>query len=148
MKTGQTSMGWDRLIELHLPGRLLALLAIAVGAWLLVLPAAYGLSGAAGVLAASVAALVCLASGVAAMLAASCARGPYAAMNGALIAMLVRMAGPLMMGVALHLGWPALAAAGLIFYVLFFYMIDLAVETVLQIATLGPAECRPREAVR
>ncbi len=148
MKIGHRSSGRNRLIELHLPGRLLALLAVAVAAWLLVLPVAYAISGSPGLMAASVAALLCLVCGEVAMLAASAATGPFAAMNGALIAMLVRMAGPLVLGVGLHLNVPSLAAAGMIFYLLFFYMVDLAVETMLQIATLGTGGGNLREAAR
>lgn len=148
MKIGPRSMGRNRLIDLHLPGRLLALFVIAVGSWLLVLPVAYFISGATGMVAASVAAMICLGCGAIAMLSASVVSGPHAAMNGALIAMLVRMAGLLALGVGLHLGVPEFAAAGLIFYLLLFYMIDLTVETVLQIGTLGAAKSNSWEAVR
>lgn len=145
MSVGEKSMVWCRLASLRLPGRIVALAGIALVICLLSLPLAYAISGLPGVIAAATAALVCLLGGEAGLLIANCFRGPAAGMNGALAAMMVRMSIPLIAGVALHLASPLLASAGMIFYLIAFYMVDLAAETVLLVAALGGSATAIRE---
>lgn len=145
MSVGEKSMVWCRLASLRLSGRIVALAAIALAICLFSLPLAYAVSGVPGLVAACTAALVCLVGGEAGLLIANCFRGPAAGMNGALAAMMVRMAIPLVAGVALHLASPMLAAAGMIFYLIGFYMVDLAAETVLLVASLGDSATAVRE---
>jgi hypothetical protein len=139
MNVGDKTMVWGRLSRLQLPGRIIALAGIAFLGWLIVSPLAFSVSGITGVTSATVAALICLFAAEAGLLVANCFRGPAAAMNGALAAMIVRMAIPLGLGVALHLIYPMLAASGMIFYLIAFYMVDLAAETAILIAAIaGP----------
>ena len=143
MNVGDKTIVWGRFSRLQLPGRIIALVGIAFLGWLFVAPLAFCVSGILGLKSAAVAALICLVAAEAGLLVANCFRGPAAVMNGALAAMIVRMAIPLGLGVALHLIYPTMAASGMIFYLIAFYMVDLAAETAIFIAALsGPM---PRE---
>jgi len=125
---------WARLAGLRLLGQVFVLAAMVALGWLLLCPLSYGLSGVDGLVASAVAALVCLAGGELGLLVAAAFRGPMAAMNGAVLGMLVRMVVPLFGGVAIHLMVPRLADAGFVFYLVAFYMVDLAAEIMLLLA--------------
>jgi hypothetical protein len=105
--------------------------------WLLAAPAAYLISGLPGLAAAAVAVSVVLFGALLAIVIASAFRGPSGAVYGLVLAMAARTFLPLVLGVVLHLGAPALAAAGMIYYLLVFYLAALACETVLALAKLG-----------
>jgi hypothetical protein len=107
-----------------------------VAVWLLMIWAvtasiAFRLSGEWGFWAATVAAGLCLASAEAALLILALLQGPNLALYGVLIGMLVRMGVPLIAGGVIYLVNQPLASAGLLYYVLIFYLATLVVETVL-----------------
>lgn len=96
---------------------------------LVVLPVAYAVGGPAGLVAALSAAALCLASGALSLLASTVVSRASAPLGGLLVGIMVRMALPLgaVMVIYHRGGW--LVAAGMIYYVLVFYMITLAAET-------------------
>ena len=97
-------------------------------------PVGFQLSGPAGVFAAGLSALLCLAGGVLSLVVCPFFRGPYGALYGMLVGMALRTGLPLVVGVAIHLTRPALASAGLIYFLLACYLASLAVETLLAVA--------------
>lgn len=89
--------------------------------------------GQAGVLAALVAAVVCLGAGLVAITFLAIFREPQVAFNGVGLAMLFRMAIPMATGVVLtKLGGP-LAEAGVFGMIVGFYLVGLLVETLLAV---------------
>jgi hypothetical protein len=113
-----------------------------------VAPVAYAISGSAGVIAATVAAGLCLAGAEFALIATVPFSGrPSAAMYSLTVGMLARALIPLMFGVALHLRVPWLADAGMVFYLLIFYMVALATETALMLAKIPPTTASSGKAV-
>lgn len=89
--------------------------------------------GHAGVLAAVVAAAVCLVAGLVALTFLALFREPQQAFNGIGLAMLFRMAIPMVAGVVLtNLGGP-LAEAGVFGMIVGFYLVGLLVETLLAV---------------
>lgn len=94
-------------------------------------PVAYGRHAAAGMWAVGVALGVCWATGAASLVIVRLARSRGQAMNGILLSILVRMAVPMVAGVALdQLGGP-LAAAGVFGWIVVYYLVMLAVESLL-----------------
>jgi hypothetical protein len=120
---------------------------VVLVAWFVLAPLAFAISGYAGMIAAAVGGLVCLAGAELALALASLFRGPAAAMYALAVGMLARTIVPMLLGVALHLSVPRLAAAGMIFYLLIFYVVALATETVLLVAKIPPATASPGKAV-
>ena len=120
---------WNRLCELHLTGRALALAVAILAVWLLVLPLAFAASGVPGVLASLLAVTVCLVGGEAGLLIASLP-GTLSAMTGGLVRMMLVLG----IGLGLHFALPTLASAGFVFYLLAFYLIGLVPETILFLA--------------
>jgi hypothetical protein len=107
-------------------------------AWLVAVPVALATSGEAGLIAAAAGGLISLAGAEGALVLSALFRGPAAAMYALAVGMLARTIVPLVLGVALHLGVPRLASAGMIFYLLGFYLVALAAETALVIAKIAP----------
>ncbi len=100
-------------------------------------PLAFALRGTNGLLAVGVAAGVCWFGAVITLPIAALFRGPSAMMYGLALSMLGRTMLPLVLGVALHFASPMLADAGMIYYLLVFYLLTLAVETVLAVASVA-----------
>lgn len=123
------------------------LAAVVLVAWLLVAPLAYAFSGSAGVVAAAVGAGVCFVGGGLALSIAGLLNHSSAAMVSLALAMLARTLIPLVLGVALHRAVPLLAGAGMIFYLLVFYMVALATETALMLAKVPPSGVAPGKAL-
>jgi hypothetical protein len=155
MKQG-TAGRFARLRGLGLTTRS-ALLGLTVAALLVVvLPLAWLVTGPAGLLAAPVAAGICLLGAVLALIVSHLLREPRVALYGMLFAMLFRMGIPLTFAVTVHLRGGALAEAGVLYYLLVFYPVTLAVETALslpgpQASTASPAKDRrqlPQDPVR
>src|SRR6185369_3805902 len=121
---------WNKLGRLGLPTRAALVFGCALVLWLLLAPLAYTISGPMGLAAAAVGAGLCVFGAELALAIAACFRGPAAAMYGMMLGMLVRMTIPLILGVTLQLKSSVLAEAGMVFYLLAFYMVTLAVETV------------------
>ncbi|MGD9721736.1 MAG: hypothetical protein AB7O59_05385 [Pirellulales bacterium] len=144
MSGSRTTSVWDSLAHSGLVARLCLVSGLLALVWCLAASIAYSLAGSAGVVAASVAAAVCWLGGAVALLLTALARGPSMAMYGVALAMLSRTLLPLALGVSLHFAVPALAAAGLVYYLLVFYLVVLAAETLLAVAQIsqfsGPHE--------
>lgn len=136
MATSQSEGVWNRLGQLGLAAQAALVCACSLLLWLAAAPLADWLSGADGLWAAAAAAAATLVGGLVALVLASLFRGPTAAMQGMLVGMLARMVLPMAIGVALHLKVRALADAGMIFYLLVFYMATLALETALALARI------------
>lgn len=110
--------------------------AVAYG---LVAPVAGYLAGGVALAAAAVAAAFCLGGAAVALLMAHLFRGPNAALAGVVLGMGARMVIPLGGGFACHSHGGPLAEAGLLYYLLVFYPITLALETWLSLPETKPA---------
>jgi len=82
---------------------------------------------------AAAAAGVCLLGGVLALGVSHSLRGPQAALVAMLLAMACRMGIPLVFAAWAHLSGGALARAGVLYYVLIFYLIALGAEVALSL---------------
>lgn len=105
-------------------------------AWAAAAPLAYQLRGIQGLAAAGVAAGICWLGAVGAAPIAALFHGPSAVMVGIGLSMLARTVLPLIVGVTLHAMVPALAEGGMIYYLLAFYLLTLATETVVSVAQI------------
>lgn len=105
-----------------------------VAVWIVVAPVASWVAGPAGLAAAGVGAGVCWLGAVFALALSALFHGPSAFMPRLLVGMLARTMFPLMLGTLLHMQVPALAEAGMIYYLLVFYMVSLALETAMLLA--------------
>jgi hypothetical protein len=137
----------EQLARLGLFAQAGVVAGVVLAAWLLVAAVAFAISGSAGMIAAAVGGLVCLVGAEIALALAALFRGPAAAMYSLAVAMLARTIVSMVFGVALHLAVPMLAAAGMIFYLLIFYVVALATETVLMVAKVAPSTASPGKAV-
>jgi hypothetical protein len=106
----------------------LLLAAVAVGS---------ALDGAVGIQAAALAAIVCLSGSLLGLLIVNLARRRGQMLAGVLMSMAPRMGLPLGFCLLMHLRGGALVEAGIVFYVLAFYIVTLAVETWLLVDQLG-----------
>jgi hypothetical protein len=122
--------------QLGLVAQAAALCALLAGLWCVVAPLAYSLSGVAGLWAAAVGAGATLLGGFIALLLAATCYGPAAPMYGMLLGMMARMVVPMAIGVIVQLRVELLADAGMIFYLLGFYMATLALETAILLARI------------
>ena len=132
----------DRLRNAALPLQSAVLALVVVVVFGLVAPVAGSLKGVAGLTAAAVAAALCLAGAGVALLASRLPRGPNGAMVGMLLGMTARMGIPLGVGFLFHIRGGPLAEAGLLYYLLAFYPITLALETWLSLPASQPASQR------
>ena len=144
MSIRRSTIIWNKLGRLGHPAQAGLVCAVVAFVWLLVAPVAYLVSGTAGPWAAAAAASVCLFGAGLALAIAALFRGPVAAMHGMVLGMLARMLFPLLLGVALHLKVPSLSEAGMVYYLLIFYMPTLAAETMLLLARV-PANAPSEE---
>jgi hypothetical protein len=110
---------------------------VVLGVYVLVAPVVAHLKGSSGLAAAAAAAGACLAGAVPALVASRLLRGTRHALCGMLLAMALRFAVPLGIGLGCHLSGGPLAEGGILYYLLVFYPITLGVETAL---SLPPAE--------
>ena len=124
--------------RLGLVGQTGVVLGGIFAAALLIAPWSYGFGGIAGLRSVGVAAGVSLLAAELALLVGGLFRGPAAAMYGMVSGMTVRMAVALLLGVALQLGATDRADRAMIFYLLVFYMVTLAIETGLLLARVRP----------
>jgi hypothetical protein len=115
-------------------------------AWLAASVVAYAIIGIAGPLAAAVAAGLCLVGALVGLALANLFHGPSAVVYSLVVGMLARTLVPLAGGIVLARGVPWLAECGLIYYLLVFYIIALATETVLLVAKV-PSSTAPGKAV-
>jgi hypothetical protein len=97
-------------------------------------------AGSDGYSAVAVAGVACLASSLAAVALSELLRRGGAVLAGVLVSMLVRLAAPLAVAVVVQLRFESLVRAGFAYYLLAFYLVNLAVETVLSVRQArGPA---------
>jgi len=131
-----SSAYWDRLRSAGFFARVGLLAAVPVTLLAVTLPIAWSLSGTPGIAAAAIAAGVCLAGAVPALAAVYYLRGEKGALYGLLLAITFRMGIPLAFAMSPLFREGLLASVGIINYLLCFYMVTLAVETVLSLPAL------------
>ncbi len=136
MSGTQNTTMHPRLARIGLAARLGLVSAILLVTWLLLAPWAYYTAGNLGMAACGAAAGIVWLGAAIALPIASLLAGPATAVFGVTLAMFARAAVPLAAGVTLHFQSPALAQAGLIYYLLVFYMVALATETALLLARI------------
>ena len=116
------------------------ILVLAVGGeFVLVAPIAIWLGGSTALAAAAVAAGLCLAGALAALLVGWLLRDLSNPVHGMLAGMLPRMGIPLGGAMVFHLQGGVLAEAGLLVYLVVFYPVALGVETFLSLPPTGLA---------
>ena len=103
-------------------------------------PVAILVGGTAGMGAAAAAAGFCLTGAMVALVASHLLSGPKYALYGMLAGMAARMGIPLSLGLVCHFHGGALAEAGLVYYLLVFYPVTLAVETALSLPIAEPSQ--------
>jgi len=123
-------------------GRAAILVIALLGGAAIVIPVAYWRAALAGVWAAMAAWTICFLSGLLALWLIQRFNGPDKVVQQVLSGTLVRMSLPLAACLAVHLYGGTLAEAGFVYYILAFYLITLAVETML---TAGPQSKPPTE---
>ena len=101
----------------------------------------------AGLAAAGVAAGVCTASALLSLWIHSIFHDPKSVLISTLLGMAVNMGVPLAFGVYIHLHGGALPESGFLYYLVFFYLMTLAMKTMLtlpvpQVTTEGPLSFR------
>jgi hypothetical protein len=129
-----------QLREGRLALRETALCLALLAAWLIVAPLGFWLSGGVGLVAASVAALVCAAAAAAALAVSELSRISAGPLVGLLASIGIRMGVPLLFVLAIQLHGGVLTRAGVVYYVVLFYLLALVVEVPLSIA---PGHNRP-----
>ena len=113
--------------------RVTMLAIVVLVAFAMVAPVAVYIGGSTALAAATLAAAFCLIGAAMALMASSLLPGPTLALAALMTSMAARMGIPLTLGLAIHLHGGPLAKAGLLYYLLIFYPITLAVETVLSL---------------
>lgn len=126
----------NKLAGLGLMGQTGVVSATVLCVWLVVAPLAYQVSAVPGLVASATGAAICLSGAALALLIAAVLQGPGTAMHRMVLGMFARTMLPLLAAVALHFKVPSLAQAGMIFYVLVFYMATLTAETVVALAQI------------
>lgn len=106
---------------------------VVLVAFAMIGPVAVRLGGSVALAAASLAAALCLTGATVALVVGNFLRGPRHALAALAAGMAVRMGVPLAPALAIHLQGGPLAEAGLLYYLLVFYPVTLAVETALSL---------------
>jgi hypothetical protein len=132
-----TSTSSDCLVSWVRHARAVALWMTA--SYLVVAPLVFALQGQDGLVAAGIAALVCAAATISAQFTAIWLAGAGQPFHATLIAMLLRMAPPLVFCMAIGFRRGPLTDAGAVFYVIGFYMVTLAVDTWLSVGRISLA---------
>lgn len=107
------------------------LLGIVGLLYLILAPLAYYLNGREGLLAAAVAAGICLFGSLGALAAMQPLKGPAMMFSGVVIGMFLRMAVPLIFCLIVYLQPSLLTRAGMVFYVIAFYMVTLTADAAI-----------------
>jgi hypothetical protein len=131
----------NRLQNLGLATRAVLLASAVFAAFAAVGPFAAHLGGPTALWAAAVGGFLCLAGATCALVAGHFLRSPHFAFQALLVGMALRVSIPLGIGAALYLRGGPLAEAGLLYYLVVFYVVTLTVETAL---SLPPGQ-RPGE---
>jgi hypothetical protein len=127
----------DHLVRLQPLGQCGMLAALLLVALVLVLPFAFWLGGPLVVGAAAAAAAVVWVASALGIAVGELFRKPNDVLVAMLFGMAIRMTLPLAACVIVHLSGGPLAAAGFVFFVLGFYMIALAADTLLLVLQLN-----------
>ncbi len=155
MANGRSLTLRNRLAGLGLVAQSAVIAGALVLAWLLVAPLATRFSGTLGLKATLLAAVACYAGAQFSLLISALIRGSASIMNRLVLGMIARAMFPMVLGAGLHLRNHELAGAGLILYVLVFYLVTLAADTALLVAqvpqrltskSLTPKPLVPRKA--
>ncbi len=120
--------------------RLVVLAAVMLAAYGGVWCVAAGNGGTTGVVAASLAAGVCLASAAIALLISQWLRDPANGLAGILLPMAVRTGLPLLLATLIRIGGGGLVEAGLVYYLVGFYLLALAVEVPMSLPSIERSE--------
>lgn len=113
--------------------RLAVLVLGVLVVYALVAPVAFSLGGPVGLCAAGLAAVLCFSGAATALPIGHVLRGPKYVLQATLLGMGIRMAIPLAFGLACHLHGGAVAEAGVLYYLLAFYPVTLAIEIALSL---------------
>jgi hypothetical protein len=135
---GRLPAVWVALGRLGFVGQSFLVATTVAVASLAIAPLALLLSGSGGLAAVAIAATVSLLAAECALVAGKVFRGPAAPMYGLVAGMFVRMSVALAVGVALQRS--ASADGTMIFYLLAFYGLTLATETVLLVAKIPASQ--------
>jgi hypothetical protein len=122
-----------RLNGRSLPGRAALLTLFVCGVAVLVALPAGLLGGWPGVGASTAAAATCLVGALIALLLGEVLQARHGVAAGVLVGMAARMGVPLVFVLIVHLHGGPLANAGFVYYLLIFYPVTLAVETVMSL---------------
>jgi hypothetical protein len=141
---GERDRAWQRLGSMCLAAQMALLAALVVAVSLLLAPCGYALRGEAGLISVGVAAGIALVAAELALIGGWMCTGPAAVMYGMLVGMSARMIVALLVGVPLQLGVRPLAEGAMILFLVVFYLLTLAVETVLLVARIRPATVQPK----
>ena len=136
MPGSRNTIIWSKLGRLGLAGHSGLVSGVVLVAWAVLAPVAYEISGTRGPIAAAAGAAVCLFGAELALAVGSLFRASAVAMAALAFGAFARMLLPLLLGVILHLQVPSLAEAGMIYYLLIFYLATLATETTLTLARI------------
>jgi len=123
------------LRSLDFPARFRVLTAVVALAGTMVIPVGLAAAGPMGAAAALAAGGICLFSGLVALLLAELCRSPELFLWGVLGGMAIRMVLPLGAAALVYYRVEGLANAGFVYYLIPFYLIVLATETVLTLPT-------------
>ena len=108
-------------------------------AWAISLPVAYLTTAVDGMIAATMAAAVVLAAGIAALAVDRVCRSPEMLLPRVLGGMMLRMGIPLAATMAIYYNGGPLVDAGMVYYLLAFYFVMLVAETTLTLPATGAA---------
>ena len=125
--------------RLGVAGRGGLLIVAVLVAYVLVAPLAWLISGPLGLLASGVGAGLCLVAALAALVVNFFFRGPALAMHNLAAGMMLRMGIPLALGMVLHRKVELLATHGMLYYMVGFYFVSLAVEIALTLPAVLPS---------
>lgn len=123
-----------KLASLGLVAQAAFVAAALAAAWVAVAPLAWGVSGSFGLVMALLAASLCWLGALFSLLISALLRSSDSIMSRLALGMTARAMVPLVLGTGLHVKYPQLAAAGLILYVVAFYLVALAADTALLVA--------------
>lgn len=127
-----------QLRKLSLSGRETLLALACVLGYGIVAPLAFWRSGVVGLWAATVPAVVCWACASAALLIASRCQGPWGALYGVLLGIAIQTGVPVLLAMVVSLVAPAWMDAGMIYYLMGFYLLALTTKTLLAMSDVNP----------
>jgi hypothetical protein len=131
--------------RLGVAGRGGFLIAAVLVAYVFAAPVAWLISGPFGSLASGVAAGLCLVAALAALVVNFFFRSPALALHNMLSGMILRMGIPLALGMVLHSKVELLATHGMLYYMIGFYFVSLAVEIALTLPAVLPVALQARK---